>query len=88
MRGPISTGRLATRVEGRAQLTNSVRWFFVQLYRWVLSILQVFTIIRLETLVLWHWVGFCRYWRWKSERQGGRPPIDPELRRLIRNPAR
>ena len=42
---------LRCRVRGRAQLTNSDRWFFVQVYRWFPSILQVLTIIRPETLV-------------------------------------
>jgi regulator of protease activity HflC (stomatin/prohibitin superfamily) len=28
--------------------------------------------------------GFRRYWRWKSRRRGGRPPIEAELRALIR----
>jgi transposase InsO family protein len=75
---------LRRKVEGRAQLTNSDRWFFVQLYRWFPSILQAFTIIRPETLVRWHRVGFRRYWRWKSRRCGGRPQIHTELRELIR----
>ena len=60
------------------------RWFFVQVYRWFPSILQVLTIIRPETLVRWHRAGFRRYWRWKSQRRGGRPQIDAELRGLIR----
>ena len=75
---------LRRRVRGRAQLTNSDRWFFVQVYRWFPSILQVLTIIRPETLVRWHRAGFRRYWRWKSQRRGGRPQIDAELRELIR----
>jgi transposase InsO family protein len=75
---------LRRRVRGRAQLTNSDRWFFVQVYRWFPSILQVLTIIRPETLVRWHRAGFRRYWRWKSQRRGGRPQIDGELRGLIR----
>ena len=74
---------LRRRVRGRAQLTNSDRWFFVQVYRWFPSILQVLTIIRPETLVRWHRAGFRRYWRWKSQRRGGRPQIDAELRGLI-----
>jgi transposase InsO family protein len=41
-------------------------------------------IIRPETLVRWHRAGFRRYWRWKSRRRGGRPPIEAELRALIR----
>jgi transposase InsO family protein len=75
---------LRRKVRGRLQLTNSDRWFFVQLYRWFPSILQVLTIIRPETLVRWHRAGFRRYWRWKSQRRGGRPQIDAELRGLIR----
>jgi transposase InsO family protein len=75
---------LRRNVRGRLQLTNIDRWFFVQLYRWFPSILQVLTIIRPETLVRWHRAGFRRHWRWKSQRRGGRPQIDAELRGLIR----
>src|SRR3984893_6742545 len=72
------------RLPGRVRLTNNDRWFFIQLYRWFPSILQVLTIIRPETLVRWHGAGFRCYWRWKSRPQGGRPQIDTELRVLIR----
>jgi len=68
----------------RPRLTNNDRWFFIQIYRWFPSILQVLTIIRPETLVRWHRAGFRCYWRWKSLRRGGRPQIDTELRALIR----
>src|SRR6266513_5487490 len=75
---------LQRRMQGRVRLTNSDRWFFIQLYRWFPSILNVFMIIRPETLLRWHQAGFRRYWRWKSRRRGGRPPIEAELRALIR----
>jgi transposase InsO family protein len=68
----------------RVRLTNGNRWFFIQLYRWFPSILRVLTIVRPETLVHWHRAGFRRYWRWKSRSRGGRPPIETELRVLIR----
>src|SRR5258705_12819050 len=71
-------------VRGRAELTNADRLFFILLYRWFPSILRAITIIRPETLVRWHRVGFRRYWRWKSWNPGGRPPIGAELRALIR----
>jgi transposase InsO family protein len=71
-------------VRGRVRLTNSDRWFLVQLYRLFPSILQVLTIIRPETLVRWHRAGFRCYWRWKSCSRGGRPQIEPDLRALIR----
>jgi hypothetical protein len=70
-------------MQGRVRLTNSDRWFFIQLYRCFPSILNVLTIIRPETLVGWHRAGFRCYWRWKSRLRGGRPQIDTDLRALI-----
>jgi hypothetical protein len=75
---------LRRRVRGRAQPTNTDRWFFVQMYRWFPSILKVVTIVQPETLVRWHRAGFRRYWRWKSDSRGGRPQIEIEPRALIR----
>src|SRR5471030_1151111 len=75
---------LRRKMQGRARLTNSDRWFFVQLYRWFPSILKAFTFIRPETLVRWHRAGFRSYWRWKSRSLGGRPQIEADLRALIR----
>jgi transposase InsO family protein len=71
-------------LHGRVRLTNNDRWFLIQLYCWVPSILQVLTIVRPETLLRWHRAGFRCYWRWKSRPLGGRPQIDTELRALIR----
>ena len=75
---------LRRKTKGRARLTNADRWFFIELYRWFPSILEIITIIQPETLVRWHRAGFRRYWRWKSRRRGGRPQIQTELRTLIR----
>ena len=75
---------LRRRTRGRVRLTNNDRWFLVQLYRLVPSILQVLTIIRPETLVRWHRAGFRCYWRWKSRSGGGRPQIESDHRALIR----
>src|ERR1700719_2629543 len=79
---------LRRKLKGRARLTNTDRWFFVQLYRWFPSILPGLMIIQPETLVRWHRAGFGRYWRWKSRRRGGRPPIEAELCALIRQMSR
>lgn len=38
-----------------------------------------------DTVVRWHRAGFRRYWAWRSRRHGGRPSIDPEIRKLIRS---
>jgi transposase InsO family protein len=75
---------LRRKVKGRAHLTNNDRWFFIQMYRWFPSILEVLVIIRPETLVHWHRAGFRHYWRWKSRSPGGRPHIETDLRALIR----
>jgi hypothetical protein len=75
---------LRWKVRGRVHLTNGDRLFFVQLYRWFLSVLNMITIIRPETVVRWHRAGFRRYWQWKSRSVGGRPQIDADLRALIR----
>ena len=63
---------LRRKLRGRVKLTNSDRWFFIQLYRWFPSILKVLTVVRPETLVRWHRAGFRSYWRWKSRSLGGR----------------
>jgi hypothetical protein len=75
---------LRRKLRGRPRLTNNDRWFFIQLYRWFPSILEVVTIIRPETLVRWHRPGFRAYWRWKPRSLGGRPQIKTDLRLLMR----
>src|SRR5258708_8207914 len=75
---------LRRQLKDRARLTSNDRWFFVQMYRCFPSILKVVTIVQPETLVRWHRAGFRCYWRWKPRPQGGRPPIDTQLRALIR----
>jgi transposase InsO family protein len=75
---------LRRRLHGRVRLPNHDRLFLIQLYRWFPAILKVLTIIRPETLVRWHRIGFRGYWRWKSRPLAGRPQIHTELRVLIR----
>jgi hypothetical protein len=42
-------------------------------------------IVSPDTVVRWHRRGFALYWRWKSRSRGtGRPGIDADIRRLIR----
>jgi hypothetical protein len=46
-------------------------------------------IVQPATVLAWHRQGFQLYWRWKSRgRSAGRPPLDLELRTLIRRMAR
>ena len=51
---------------GLVRLTNNDRWFFIQLYRWFPSILNILAVMRPQMLVRWHRAGFRYYWRWKS----------------------
>jgi hypothetical protein len=65
------------------------RLFWVWLYRLWPGCLQTLRIFKTDTLVRWHRKGFRLYWTWKSRyRQGGRPPISPEVRKLIRTMSR
>jgi hypothetical protein len=72
----------------RAPYRPYLRWadraLFVWLYRRFPRILDVITIVRPETVVRWHRMGFAAYWRWKSRPRGGRPWISKEVRDLIR----
>jgi hypothetical protein len=70
---------------GRIEFTNGDRLFFILLYRLFPSVLKAMMIVQPETVVRWHRAGFRHYWRWKSRRRGGRPPISAELRALIRS---
>lgn len=74
---------LRRKLRGRAGLSNGDRLFFVWLYRLFPSILRAL-IIPPDTLVRWHREGFRRYWRWKSRLHIGRPPVERDLRALIR----
>jgi transposase InsO family protein len=56
----------------------------VWLYRLVPSLLSAAVIVQPNTIVRWHRAGFRSYWRWKSRSVGGRPPIETDLRELIR----
>src|SRR6202007_2537977 len=60
------------------------RLVFVGLYRLFPRILDALAIVRPATVIKWHRVGFRLYWRWKSRTRGCRPPVPPEIRRLIR----
>jgi hypothetical protein len=41
-------------------------------------------IVKPDTVIKWHREGFRLYWRWKSKATIGRPPINKEVRELIR----
>ena len=57
---------------------------FVWLYRRFPDIGNAAAIVRPETIIRWHRMGFRAWWRWKSHNPGGRPEIDQEPRDLVR----
>src|SRR5437660_1879280 len=75
---------LQRRTPRRLHLRWADRALFIWLYRRCLRILDAITIVRPETVVRWHRMGFAAYWCWKSRPRGGRPRIGKEVRDLIR----
>jgi transposase InsO family protein len=75
---------LRRRMPKRPALTNIDRLLFVRLYRWFPSTVDALAIVRPETVIRWHRLGFRAYWRWRSRRRVGRPNVSTELRALIR----
>jgi len=60
------------------------RLIFVSLYRLFPRACDALAIVKPDTIIRLHRAGFRAYWRWKSRRRGGRPPVPPEIRKLIR----
>src|SRR3984957_3261328 len=60
------------------------RLIFVGLYRLAPNTIKALTIVKPDTVIRWHRVGFRLYWRWKSKARGGRPTVPLEIRKLIR----
>jgi transposase InsO family protein len=75
---------LRQRAPRRLHLRWADRALFIWLYRRCPRVLDAITIVRPETVVRWHRMGFAAYWRWKSRPLGGRPQIGKEVRDLIR----
>jgi hypothetical protein len=72
----------------RPALTNVDRLLFVWLYRWFPSTIDALAIVKPETVIRRHRVGFRACWRWRSGNRVRRPKISAELRALIREMSR
>src|SRR6266705_2099769 len=73
----------------RPRLSRRDRILWVWLSRLWTSWRSSLIIVQPATVLAWHRQGFQLYWRWKSRcRSAGRPPLDLELRTLIRRMAR
>ena len=73
----------------RARLTRLDRAFWVLLYRLWARCLDRVVIVKPDTVVRWHRLGFRAFWSRKSRpRGGGRPPIPADIKNLIRRISR
>ena len=73
----------------RTRFSMPSRFFWVLLSRTWSKWQGALVLVKPETVVRWHRLGFRAYWRWKSRKNPpGRPKIDPELRDLIRRLAK
>ncbi len=68
----------------RPPLKVQDRLFWIALRHFWLGWKQVLVIVKPDTVVGWHRTAFRWYWRWRSRRRPGRPPVTDELRMLIR----
>src|SRR5216117_982444 len=74
---------------GRPRLHQRDRLFWVGLSKLWAGWRASLVIVQPATVLACHRQGFRLYWRWKSRRRSaGRPPLDLELRMLIRRMAR
>jgi hypothetical protein len=68
----------------RLTFSSIDRLVFSGLYRFAPGMLNALIIVKPETVIRWHRVGFRAYWRWKSRSNRGRPKRPVEIRQLIR----
>jgi putative transposase len=71
----------------RPRLTDADRGLWVLLSRRWAGWSDSLIIVKPATVIKWHRAGFRRYWAWRSRPKGGRPGIDPEIRKLIKQMA-
>ena len=75
---------VAKRHMKRSNLTDSDRIFWIVLARCWDRWRDVVLVVKPDTVVRWHRLGFRYYWRKKSKPGPGRPRIAREVRDLIR----
>lgn len=70
---------------GRLRLSPADRLLWVWLSRFWSQWRSALVVVKPETVISWHRKGFRWYWRWKSRnREPGGPPLNSEVRELIR----
>ncbi len=73
----------------RPRLTRIDRFVWVWLYRLWPGCLDIVVIVKPDTVIRWHRMGFRLFWTWKSRPpRRGRPRVPQEVRALIRRMSR
>jgi len=73
----------------RVRLTRLDRALWVLLYRLWSRCLDGVVIVKPETVVRWHRLGFRAFWSWKSRPRGpGRPSVPSDIKNLIKRVSR
>src|ERR1700733_9504232 len=67
---------------GRPRLFTIDRLLWVWFYRLWPRCLDTMVLVKPATVAQWHRQGFRLFWRWRS--RPGRPSLDREIRKLIR----
>jgi hypothetical protein len=67
----------------RPRFTASFRLLWVVLSKFLDEWEDLACLMQPATVKKWHTIAFRYFWRWKSCRKGGRPPIFKEMQNLI-----
>ena len=72
------------RRQARPQIRDADRRFWALVCRWFSNWRDHLIIVKPDTVIRWHRIGWKAHWRRRSRRPGkaGRKPTDPETRRL------
>jgi hypothetical protein len=68
----------------RLRLVTADRWLWTWLSRSCTAWRTALVIVKPETVIAWHRLGFRLFWTWKSRRRIGRPAVAADIRALIR----
>ena len=68
----------------RPRLRRFDRWLLGALAGRFHRLLDAVVLVKPETIIGWHRTAWRLLWRWRSRRPQGRPPVDADLRDLIR----
>jgi putative transposase len=68
----------------QVRLAKTDRWLWVVVSRLWTGWRTAIVIVKPETVIAWHRLGFRLCWAWKSRRRMGRPNVPADIRTLIR----